>query len=294
MIFNSLLFFLLFEPMQTSYSAFVSLIPEQSIVAPSLATPGPIKKDDSIGPVIEAKSVYAVDVKTGTPLFVRDIFSRRKIASIEKLVAAMVILDHHSLDETVVVSKNAASQGGSTMGLRPGEEISVMNALTGMLVNSGNDAAVALAEFDAGNEKNFVEKLNEKAFLLNLQDTHFSNAKGFDEDYNYSTAYDTLLFSRAALDYPFIRKTVNIKTTDVTDSNGKIKHHLESTNELLDNSYVNVVGLKTGSTPASGESFVSLAITSDNHEILTVMLDSPNRFKETKILLDWIMSHFIF
>jgi D-alanyl-D-alanine carboxypeptidase len=153
---------------------------------------------------------------------------------------------------------------------------------------------VALAEFDAGSEETFVFRMNEKARGLGLKDTHFSNVKGFDEDSNYSTAYDTMMFGRAALEYPFIRKTVARKSAEVTSASGKIKHRLESTNELLENPHFKVVGLKTGRTPAAGQSFVSLMEGPNGHEILTVLLDSPDRFKETKIVLDWVLRNYEF
>lgn len=291
-----LLFFLLFETVQPSYSTLIKILPE-SVVARAAATSTltlngdktPVKKSESIAPVIAAQSVYSIDLTSGMPLFVRDIFTRRPIASITKLMTAMIILDHHPLDEVLTVSKNATTQEGSTMNLRVGEKITVQAVLTGMLVNSGNDAAVALAEFDAGSEKVFLEAMNKKAAELGLTNSHFSNAKGFDEPDNYSTAFDTMLFAKAALTYPFIRTTAHIKTGEVTSADGKVTHHLESTNELLDNQYYTVVGLKTGTTPGAGQSFVSLMRAPNNHEVLSVMLDSPHRFKETKILLDWIL-----
>ncbi len=261
-----------------------------SLFAPN----SPIKIGDSIAPVLEAKSVYAIDLNTGSPLLVQDIFTRRPIASIAKLITAMVTLDNHQLDEKVTVSKNAASTEGSAMQLIVGEEITVGNLLTGLLVNSGNDAAVALAEYDAGTESEFVKKMNSKGIDLGLKDTNFSNAKGFDEKENYSTAFDTMLFARAALQYSFIKKTVRIKMGEVKSVSGKTVHKLESTNELLENPYFKVIGLKTGLTPAAGESFVSLVIGPNNHEILTIMLDSPHRFIETKILIDWILRNYKF
>lgn len=299
---HNLLFCLLLETMEPSYATFAAMMPQAVMVSSLYETSvlslksenAPIKKGNSIAPVLNAKSFYAVDLDSGMPLLAQDIFTHRPIASIAKLVTAMVILDAHELNEKTIVSKNAASQEGSQMQLLAGEEITVKALLTGLLINSGNDAAVALAEFDAGSEEAFVKKLNEKASALNLKDTHFSNAKGFDEPANYSTAYDTILFGKTALQYPFIKKTVAIKTSKVESADGKINHKLESTNELLENPYFHVIGLKTGRTPAAGQSFVSLAKGPNNHDILTVVLDSPNRFKETKILLDWIFRNYEF
>ncbi|MBI2638871.1 D-alanyl-D-alanine carboxypeptidase [Candidatus Peregrinibacteria bacterium] len=290
---STLLFSLFFETIEPSYGTFVQFVPAHISTAAETEK-APRKRGDSLVPVIEAKSIYAIDLKTDTPLLARDIFTRRSIASIGKLITAMVILDRHKLDEKIIVSKNAAEEQGSKMGLKTGEEITVENLLMGMLIASGNDAAKALAEFDSGSEDVFVFKMNEKARSLGLKDTHFSNAKGFDEPENYSTAYDASIFAKAALNYPFIRKTVALKTTTVTSASGKTKHLLESTNELLENPYWKVVGLKTGRTPAAGQSFVALAEGPNGRNILTIVLDSPSRFKETKILIDWILRNYEF
>lgn len=301
---------LLLETVQPSFGTFVSVVPEAILASsqaqanvlglalfapPDLAeSKAPIKIGESIAPVIEARSVYAIDLATGTPLFVRDIFTRRPIASVAKLVTAMVILDSHDISEVLTVSKGAVSQEGSRMWLQEGETITVEATLKGLLVNSGNDAAYALAQFDSGSSAAFIEKMNAKALSLGLRDTHFSNVMGFDERDNYSTAFDTMLFSRAALAYPTILQTVSIQKGEVTSVNGKIRHILESTNELLLSPYFKIRGLKTGRTPRAGQTFVALAELNGGHEVLTIVLDSPNRFKETTILLDWIVRNFTF
>ncbi|MBI4994913.1 D-alanyl-D-alanine carboxypeptidase [Candidatus Peregrinibacteria bacterium] len=297
---SSLFFIFLLETVQPSYVMLTSVLPEETVVAAQTSVltlteaAAPEKITESTGPVLEAHSAYAIDLKSGTPLFIKNIFSRRPIASITKLVTAMVILDNHDINEKVTVGKNPPLQEGSKMRLAEGEIITVEALLTGLLIASANDAATALAETDAGNEKAFISKMNEKARHLGLKNTHFSNAKGFDEKSNYSTAYDIMLFSREALNYPFIKSTVSIKNTQVASSNGKIKHALESTNELLENPYFKVIGLKTGRTPAAGESFVALAEIENGRQILTAVLDSPDRFKETKILIDWIVRNYKF
>lgn len=301
---------LLLETVQPSYGTFVSIIPEAIVASaqaqtnvlgrsvfesPHLGTfASPTKVGDSIAPVIDAKSVYAIDLATGTPLFVRDIFTRRPIASVSKLVTAMVILDSHDISEVLTVSERSVSQEGSRMWLQEGEKITVETALKGLLVNSGNDAAYALAQFDSGSPEAFVEKMNEKAAALGLRETHFSNVMGFDESDNYSTAFDTMIFSRRALTYETILRTVAITEEEVTDVKGKIRHHLESTNELLQSPHFKVHGLKTGRTPMAGQTFVALAELEGGHEVLTIVLDSPNRFKETTVLLDWIARNFTF
>jgi len=312
---SNLIYYLILETFEPSYGTLLSIVPQEIIASAmteklndknleipyastlnlSLDIPNaPQKTGDSIAPVLAAKSVYALDLNSGSPLFVNDIFTRRPIASIAKLMTAMVILDNHDLNEKVKVSKAAALTEGSSMMLLMDEEMTVGDLLTGMLINSGNDAAFALAEYDAGNEAAFVKKMNQKGIELGLKDTNFSNAKGFDEPGNYATAFDVMIFGRAALEYPFIRKTVQNKTYEVYSVDKKIKHELKSTNELLENPFFKVVGLKTGSTPAAGESFVSLVQGPNNHEILTVMLHSPDRFQETKVLIDWLLRNYKF
>lgn len=297
-MFLPLLFSLFLETAQPSYATFMALLPEPVTLQASTLSlespPTPVKKGDSLAPVIQAASVYSIDLASGAPLFSKNIFERRPIASISKLITAMVILDSHKLNEVVRVNRNATLQEPTKMYLRAGEEITVEALLTGLLVGSANDAAVALAEFAAGSEKAFVAKMNEKALQLGLMNSHFSNAKGFDETGNYSTAFDTMKFSQAAAGYPFIRKTTAIKKTTVTSANGKFTHTLENTNELLENPHFHIFGLKTGLTPGAGESFVSLAKGPGGREILTVVLGSPDRFQETKIVIDWVIRNWGF
>lgn len=290
---NNLLFFLLFETMDPSYGFLSVIVPEQIVLAAEIPN-AIVKRGDSIAPLIQAKSIYSIDLTTGTPLLVRDVFSRRPIASITKLMTAIVILDSHGLEEVVTVSKNASNQEGSRMGLVTGEKMTVENLLFGLLINSGNDAAVALAEFHAGSESKFANKLNAKANALGLHNTHLSNAKGFDDEYNYSTAFDTMHFAKVALTYPIISKIVKTRTAEVQSIDGKYTHKLSSTNEMLKDENFEILGIKTGTTPEAGQSFVSLFKSKDGHEILTVLLSSPNRFKETKIVLDWILRNYEF
>ncbi len=297
---SELVYLLFFESASPDYSALLNILPEEFVVRelPQLSlltTNAPKKTTQSLGPVIDAASVFAIDLQTSTPLFTKNIFAKRSIASITKLVSAMVILDAHpNLDEVVTVSQNAASQEGSRMWLRTGEKMTIRNLLTGMMVASANDAAVALAEFDAGSEEAFAEKMNAKTQQLALKQSHFTNAKGFDESAHFSTAFDTMLFSKTATTYPFIRELALKKSTEVKSTSGDVTHKLESTDLLLDNPYFKILGLKTGTTPLAGESVVSLAQLSNGREVLVVILGSPDRFKETKIMLEWIERNYTF
>lgn len=268
---------------------FFSLFLSHSLSSePALDFKTPQKNPALTAPVLSAEAAIAYDTASKTVLYKKNIFEMREMASISKLMTAIIVLDNHKLDEKLTVSKKAADMISSKIWLLPSEEISAENALYGLLIASGNDAAVALAEFDSVTEENFVKKMNAKAHEIGLTNTHFSNAAGLDDKNSYSTAYDILKLSLKALEYPFIKKAVALQKLEIRSTNGKIKHKLKNTNELLGNDYFNFYGLKTGKTEGAGPSFVGLAKAKNGNEILTVVLGSNNRFQDTKVLLDWV------
>lgn len=295
---TDLVYLLLFQEISPKFESVATLIPSLQSSEIIIQSNGlfslkpdsqiPVQNPTYVGPVIEAQSAFAIDLQSNTPLLGKDIFAKRSIASITKLITAMIIIDTHPLDAEVTISKNAATQEGSQMGLRAGEKLTVRALITGMIINSANDAAVALAEFDSGTEELFALKMNERAGQLGLRQSHFTNAKGFDDLQHYSSAFDTMIFGKTATTYPLIREVAQQKSATVTSVDGRVTHKLESTDLLLDNPYYTVLGLKTGTTPLAGESVVSLARLHNGKEVLIVILGSPDRFKETKIILDWI------
>jgi serine-type D-Ala-D-Ala carboxypeptidase (penicillin-binding protein 5/6) len=255
-------------------------------------SPIPIKRDGFIAPVIEPASAIVIDNQTGEPLFERNIHDRRQIASITKLMTAIVILEENDMDSIVTVSSKANYADGSQMFLRTGEEITVENLMYGLMINSANDAAMTLAEFNAGSEEAFVDKMNQKALSLGLLNTHFDNPIGFDHKLNYSSAYDVAKLARYAYQKEFIKEAATIQEMEVMSVDNQYKHLLETTNELLD-SYLNIKGLKTGKTDGAGLCLTAVAENDNGNDIITVVLGSPARFKESKILIDWVFRAFI-
>jgi len=255
-------------------------------------SPIPIKKDGFIAPVISAASSIAIDNQTGEVLFEKSIHTKRQIASITKLMTAIVILEESDLNSIVTVSPEVKYADGSEMFLRTGEQITVESLMYGLIINSANDAAVALAEFNAGSTEEFVKKMNKKALELGLLNTHFQNPIGYDNSYNYSSAYDVAMIARYAYQKPFIRSAATIKEFEVTSTDNAYTHKLESTNELLD-SYLNIKGLKTGRTELAGLCLVAIAENENQNDIISVVLNSPARFTESKILIDWIFRAYI-
>lgn len=248
----------------------------------------PIKDPHFISPIINANASISTDLATGEILYEKNSHERLPIASITKLMTILITLEENKLNEVVKISNNAANTEGTKMFLRAGEEIAVENLLYGAIIGSANDAAVALAEHNAETVEAFVEKMNEKAKTLGLINTHFSNPIGLDSSNNYSSAYDLTILAKYVYNYQFVKDAAKLKQINVKSVTGDYTHKLESTNDLLDNKYFKIKGLKTGTTDMAGLCLVAIAENDNGNEILTILLNSPNRFKETKILVDWI------
>jgi D-alanyl-D-alanine carboxypeptidase len=246
----------------------------------------PVKKDHAIMPVIEADAAIIVDFESGSVIFEKNSSEKLQIASITKLMTAIVALEKGNIDDTVSVSTEAALTEGSKVWLYGGEQITLRNLLYAVLIHSGNDAAVAVAEHVAGDVDSFVSMMNEKADKLGLMSTKFQNPIGFDNINNYSTVHDLALLARYAYRKPFIQNAVKNKTMTISSVSGELTHDLESTNKLL-GSFLNVLGLKTGHTSAAGLCFVSIIDNGSGNKIITVVLNSPARFEETKKMASW-------
>lgn len=251
----------------------------------------PIKDALHISPIISARGSIAQDIDSGEILFEKNPDERLKIASITKLMTLLIVLEENKLDDVVTVSRTAAGTPGSTMFLVAGEQITEENLIYGALINSANDAAVALAEHNAGSSAAFVVKMNNKAKELGLTNTHFSNPVGLDDSDNYSSSRDIANLGKYLYHHPLIKKVAKIKNMDVKSVSGNYTHKLESTNKLLD-SYLKINGLKTGTTDDAGRCLIAIAENKDGHEIVTVILNSPDRFGESKILIDWVFRAF--
>lgn len=246
----------------------------------------PVKKEHAIAPVIEAQAAIIVDFDSGTVLYEKNPDTKLQIASITKLMTVIIALEEGDLDDIVYVSTNAAQTEGSKVWLYGGEEITLRNLLFAVLIHSGNDAAVAIAEHISGDVPTFVQKMNDKTKKIGLYSTHYENPIGFDALENYSTVHDLALLARYAYRKPFIRNAVVIPSMTISSVDGSLSHDLESTNELLDG-FLTVLGLKTGHTELAGLCFVSIIENDNDNKIITVVLNSPARFTETKKLASW-------
>ena len=224
-------------------------------------------------PDINSRAAVVLDRTTKTVLYGKCENEIRKMASTTKIMTAIVVLENANLYDTVTVSKNAASTGGSTLGIKEGDKVTICDLLYGLLLRSGNDAAVALAEHVGGSIEGFAEMMNAKAQELGLTNTHFVTPHGLDNDNHYTTAYELAILTDYALNNPTFLNYVSTKSYEVT-ING-VPKAISNTNELLGN--INgVYGVKTGFTNGANRCLIS-ACKRDNLDIICVVLGADTK-----------------
>lgn len=245
---------------------------------------------------LESKSAVLMDVGTGTVLYEKNSHEAMPPASVTKVMTMLLIYEAErdgkfDWSDTVQVSEHAASMGGSQVFLEPGETQTAADMTKCIAIASANDAAVAMAEFVAGSEEAFVEKMNQRAKELGMEDTHFVNACGLDVDGHETSAYDIALMSRELmLNFPEIQDyTTTWQDTILHKTRkGESEFGLTNTNKLI-KWYEGATGLKTGST---GKALYCLSGTAerDGLHLIGVVMAAPDfkvRFQETMKLLDY-------
>jgi D-alanyl-D-alanine carboxypeptidase len=241
---------------------------------------------------IEAKSAIVLDVGTDAVLYSKNSDEKKPIASLTKIMTALVILDNVDLNSAVTISRNAFDTDGRKDSLAVNEKIKAENLLKIMLIRSNNTAAVSLAEHTSGNVEEFVKLMNKKAELLGLKNTNFSNPTGFDSEENYSTAYDIAQLFDYSLNKQLIWEILRIQKLNLSSIDGKIKHKIKNTNLLLGR-LKNITGGKTGLTDEAGQCLVLIVGDPiDNHRIISVVLNAEDRFLETEKLVRWVFRSF--
>lgn len=234
---------------------------------------------------LTADAAVLMDVTTGDVLYDKRAHKRRPPASTTKIMTGILGLELGSPEEVVTVSPKAANVGESSIYLDPGEKITLYELITGALVRSGNDACVAIAEHIAGTEEQFVRLMNQKALTLGAQNTNFVNTNGLPAKNHYSTAYDLALMARYGLQNPEFASITRLRKTEIHFVEPDIFMDLRNTNKLLWN-YPFADGVKTGTTNAAGKCLVASA-TKDGRQLVTVVLNAPNRFGDAQKLLEW-------
>ncbi len=247
------------------------------------------KSDGTQPPIISARAVVIQDPVSKTIMYSKNPDTPTLPASLTKIMTALVALDHWRDLETVIEVKNEDRAIGQTMDLVQGERMTLRNLLFGLLVHSGNDAALALADNYPGGYTHFVEAMNTKAAELNLEKTVFKNPSGIEQYGHVTSARDLAILAAVALQNPLISKIVRTQHVTITDVSGTIVHRLETTNKLL-GVVPGLKGLKTGWTDNAGECLVSY-VERDGHQIVVVLLGSQDRFGESHTLIEWVYAH---
>ena len=229
-------------------------------------------------PNINSRAAVVIDRATNTILYGKKENEPRKMASTTKIMTCLLIVENCDLSETIEVSKKSAGTGGSRLGLKAGDKITINDLLYGLMLCSGNDTAVALAEFTGGSIEGFAEMMNNRAKELGLENTHFVTPHGLDSDDHYTTAYELAKLTNYALNNEIFAKIVGTKTYTVT-INGYPKT-ISNTNELLGN-LNGVYGVKTGFTNGANRCLVT-ACKRNNLDIICVVLGADTKKFRTK------------
>jgi len=282
-IFFTLLF--LFYPGDSPYFHIFAynreLFSKKEAIEKSKTNPVPYLKNN-FNPYISAEGVYVIDLPSFTPVFEKNSHQKFLPASTTKILTALVALDIYKPEQIITVKKTI--EDGQVMGLIVGEKITFENLLYGTLVHSANDAAYVLA--DNYGTKDFVELMNKKAAEIKMNDSHFNNSTGFDDNNNYSTPFDLALAGRFLLKNNYLAKIVSTKEIIISDVDYKYFHKLTNVNQLL-GEIQGIGGLKTGYTENAGENLISF-YKKNNHQFIIVVLKSLDRFQDTKNIVSWI------
>lgn len=241
-------------------------------------------------PTVRARAAVLVDAGTSRRLYERDADRRLPPASTTKMMTALVALGLYAPEQPIRVSAHAATIGGSSAGLATGETLPFAEMLFALLLPSGNDAAMALAEADPSGAADFVDRMNARAASLGLANTHFLNPTGLDDDGHYASAADLAALALAGLRVPAFAAVVRTADHTIPAGASHRAHELHNLNQLL-KSYQGADGVKTGTTPSAGQVLVASAARG-GHRLLAVVLNSPDRYADAPALLDYGFAHY--
>ena len=234
-------------------------------------------------PAVSAKSAVLYDPLSDTILYEKDVYTARGMASTTKIMTAIVALEQYDLTQIVSIEPQWCGIEGSSMYLKPSEQLTVLDLLHGLLLASGNDAAVALAGLHPNGETGFVAEMNKKATELMLTNTHFDNPSGLDGETHYTTAFDLAKLTAYCMQNKTFAEIVQIKSKEVAG------RQLSNHNRLLID--IGACGVKTGFTKACGRCLVS-AKEQNGRLLICVTLNSPNDWEDHKNLYTYGFSQY--
>ncbi|SFL84119.1 D-alanyl-D-alanine carboxypeptidase [Gracilibacillus orientalis] len=231
---------------------------------------------------VSAESAILMDQETGRVLYEKNADNPTLIASITKIMTAIIAIESDKLDENVTISDNAVSTEGSSIYLKKDDKIRLEDLVYGLMLRSGNDAAVAISEHVGGSQEGFAYLMNEKARWIGMTNSHFDNPHGLDSENHYSTAYDMALLTKYAMDNSIFR---DISGTSSYQSSARDYAWINK-NKLLTQLYEYSNGGKTGYTRAAGRTLVSTA-EKNGQTLIVVTLNAPSDWQDHMHLFEW-------
>ena len=232
-----------------------------------------------------AKAAVLIEQKTGAVLYAQNETAPFPMASTTKVMTALMVLEYGRLDEVVTTSRNAFGVPGTSIYLSLGEKLTLEQMLYGLMLASGNDAAVAIAEHIGGSVDAFCRRMTERAAELGCRDTVFKTPHGLPNSIHHTTAYDLALIAREAMRYPLFRKIVSTQRATIPWEGRAYNRILNNKNRLL-SSYEGATGIKTGYTRAAGRCLV-FGAERNGLEVVGVVLNCPNWFDEAAKVMDY-------
>lgn len=227
---------------------------------------------------ISAQSAVLIDGNTGRIIFEKNAFEKRGMASTTKIMTGILALENSNPEKIATVSYKAASTEGSSMYLNSGEKIKMESLIYGLMLNSGNDAATAIAENISGSVEDFAKLMNKKAQTIGMKNSSFSNPHGLDNAEHYSTAYDMALLTKYAMKNESFKKIVSTKRKNVELNGVENSRFLTNHNKLL-SMYEHCIGVKTGFTKSCGRCLVSAA-EKEGVMLIAVTLNAPDDWND--------------
>lgn len=233
-------------------------------------------------PDVSANNAILIEQSSGRVLFEKQAHQEQPIASITKIMTAIIAIESGKLNDTVIASNRAVNAVGSSIYLEEGEKMKLKDLVYGLMLRSGNDAAVAISEHVGGSTEGFVHLMNRKAKWLGMTSTSFENPHGLDSDKHYSTAYDMAVLMRYAMDNEIFRQVTETERYKAD----KRAYAWRNKNKLLTGMYENSNGGKTGFTRVAGRTLVSSAL-KDDMELIVVTLNGPDDWRDHIGMFEW-------
>jgi serine-type D-Ala-D-Ala carboxypeptidase (penicillin-binding protein 5/6) len=243
---------------------------------------------------VSAQSAILMEQHSGRILFEKDAHTKRRIASITKIMTVILAIESGKMDDTVTVSARAVHTEGSSIYLKEGEKIKLRDLVYGTMLRSGNDAAVAIAEHVGGSLEGFVFLMNQKAAEIGMRNTHFANPHGLDDSENhYSTAYDMALLMQYAMKNKEFRKISGTEVYRAPASPGEDWDRVwRNKNKLLTSLYEYCTGGKTGYTKRAKRTLVTTA-SKGGMDLIAVTLDAPDDWNDHIAMYEYGFGHYM-